>query len=129
MTFVNPWGLLALLAVPAIIVIHLYQRRFPTLVVTGLHLWSVETRPSLPGRRREKLPVSTSLILECLAATLLALLLAGPRIGEANRVPHLVVVLDDSASMSARRVDGTRGIVAGHCRGHRGADRDAPRGG
>lgn len=106
MTFVNPWGLLALLAVPAIIVIHLYQRRFPTLVVSGLHLWSVETRQSLPGRRREKLPVSTSLILECLAALLLALLLAGPRIGEANRVPHLVVVLDDSASMSARRVDG-----------------------
>lgn len=108
MTFVNPWGLLALLAVPAIITIHLYQRRFPPLVVAGLHLWSVETRQSLPGRRREKLPVSTSLILECLAATLLALLLAGPRIGEANRVPHLIVVLDDSASMLARRDDGGR---------------------
>lgn len=106
MTFVNPWGLLALLAVPAIIGIHLFQRRFPPLVVAGLHLWSIETRQALPGRRREKLPVSTSLILECLAATLLALLLAGPRIGEAQRVPHLVVVLDDSASMLARRAGG-----------------------
>lgn len=102
MTFANPWGLLALLAVPAILVIHLYQRRFPTLVVAGLHLWSVETRQSQAGRRRERLPVSTSLILECLAALLLAALLSGPRIGEADRVPHLIVVLDDSASMSAR---------------------------
>jgi hypothetical protein len=112
MTFVNPWGLLAMLAVPAIITIHLYQRRFPPLVVSGLHLWSVETRQSLPGRRREKLPVSTSLILECLAAMLLALLLAGPRIGEAYRVPHLVVVLDDSASMLARRAAGERDQTA-----------------
>src|SRR5437868_2090414 len=63
MHFANPWGLLALLALPTIIVFHLYHRRFPPLVVAGLHLWTSETRQTIAGRRREKLPVSASLLL------------------------------------------------------------------
>jgi hypothetical protein len=102
MTFANPWGLLALLAVPAIVAIHLYHRRFPPLRVAGLHLWTSETRQPLAGRRRERLPFSISLILECLAGLLLAIVLAGPRFGDWDNVVHLVVVLDNTASMSAR---------------------------
>ena len=102
MTFANPWGLLALLAVPAIVVIHLYHRRFPPLRVAGLHLWTSETRQPLAGRTRERLLISTSLILEVLAAILLSLVLAQPRLGSWDQVAHLVVVLDDTASMSAK---------------------------
>ena len=102
MSFANPFGLLGLLALPAIIVIHLYHQRFPRLMVAGLHLWSAESEMRTAGRRRERLPVTTSLVLELLAALLLSLLLADPRFGELDRVIHLVVVLDNSASMSAR---------------------------
>lgn len=102
MYLANPWGLLALLALPAIVVIHLYHRRFPPLVVAGLHLWTSETRQHLAGRRREKLPVTASLILELLAALLLALVLSEPHFGGLNEAVHLVAVLDNSASMSAR---------------------------
>ena len=103
MSFAYPWwGLAALGAVPAIIVIHLFHRRFPPLVVAGLHLWTPETRQNRAGRRVETLPVSTSLILEILPALLLALALGEPHFGGLSDAVHLVAVLDNSASMSAK---------------------------
>lgn len=105
-SFVNPWGLLALAAVPAIVAIHLYRRRFPRLAVAGAFLWGGATEVRDAGRTRDRLPVTATLLLEALAATLLALVLAQPRLGGAGRVEHLVVVLDDSASMAAKRAEG-----------------------
>lgn len=102
MYFANPWGLLALLSVPTILAIHLFQRRFPPLEIAGLHLWSAETQLDLPGRKRDRLPWTATLLLELLAGLLLSLTLADPRWGELNRVAHLVVVLDGSASMSSQ---------------------------
>ncbi len=100
--FANPWGLLGLTALPVIVVIHLYHRRYPTLLVAGLHLWGVETHTTTAGRTRERLPVTASLICELLAALLLSLVLADPRWGLLGKVVHLVAVLDNSASMAAR---------------------------
>jgi hypothetical protein len=102
MYFANPWGLLALAAVPAIIAIHLYHRRFPPLVVAGLHLWTPETQQNLAGRRLERLPVTMSLILELLAALLLAIGLSQPHFGGLSEAVHLVGVLDNSASMAGK---------------------------
>ncbi len=107
MYFAHPWwGLTALAAIPAIIVIHLFHRRFPPLVVAGLHLWTSETRQNLAGRRVRTLPVSTSLVFEILAALLLALAIGEPHFGGLSEAVHLVAVLDNSASMSAK-VPGT----------------------
>jgi Ca-activated chloride channel homolog len=102
MTFANPWGLLALLAVPAVLILHLYYRRFPPLLIGGLHLWGVQSQVREAGRRRERLPITASLLLELLAAAVLALVLAQPRLAESRQVEHLVVVLDNSASMQGR---------------------------
>src|SRR5580693_3454681 len=102
MTFANPWGLLGLLALPAIVILHLYYRRFPPLLIGGLHLWGVQTQVREAGRRRERLPITASLLLELLAAAVLSLVLAQPRLAESRRVEHFVVVLDNSASMQAR---------------------------
>lgn len=101
MYFANPWGLLGLLALPAIAVIHLFHRRFPPLPIAGLHLWGVETRKESPGRKRERLPLTRTLMLELLAALLLTLLIADPRDAASGTRTHLVAVLDNSASMSA----------------------------
>jgi hypothetical protein len=106
LSFANPWGLLALLAVPAIVAIHLYRRRFPRLAVAGAFLWGGETEVRDAGRTRDRLPITATLLLEVLAATLLALVLAQPRFGGAARVEHLVAVLDDSASMAAKLPEG-----------------------
>ena len=104
MSFANPWGLLALTALPVIAAIHLFHRRYPRLEVSGLHLWGVAQMTHTPGRRRERLPITASLILELLAALVLVLALARPQIDSVNQSVHLVVVLDGSASMSARRL-------------------------
>ena len=101
MYFANPWGLLGLLAIPAIIAIHLFHQRFPPLLVGGAHLWGIETRITTAGRRKDRVPVTLSLILELLAALLLTLSLSEPRIGNADEVEHVIAVLDDSASMRA----------------------------
>src|SRR5690606_32535277 len=100
MDFANPWGLLGLLSLPIITAIHLYQRRFPPLLVAGAHLWGAETRIQTAGRRRDRLPITSSLLLELLAGLVFSFALAQPRFGEMSSVAHLVVVLDNSASMS-----------------------------
>jgi hypothetical protein len=101
MIFTAPLGLLALLAIPAIIAIHLFRRRFPPRRVAGLFLWQSVLQTPEGGARISKLPITASLILECLAALALALLLAGARLRPASVTEHLVVLLDDSASMAA----------------------------
>jgi hypothetical protein len=106
MFFANPWGLLGLLALPVIVVLHLFHRRFPPRLVGGLHLWGVEQQVPVEGRRRETLPVTPSLLLELLAAVLLTLLLSQPKFADTEGVEHFVVVLDNSASMSAVDRDG-----------------------
>lgn len=100
--FAQPLGLFALLAVPLVVGLHLYRRRFEPRLVSALFLWQSEEQVPLAGRKREPLRQSVSFWCEVLAATLLALCLAGPRGAcVAARAEHLVIVLDASASMEA----------------------------
>lgn len=100
--FANPLGLLALLAVPAVLALHLYRRRFEPREVAGLFLWAAQDHAPVAGRQREPLRTNASLWFELLCAALLALAFSGPRSScAASRGEHLVVVLDGSASMQA----------------------------
>jgi hypothetical protein len=101
MIFAAPLGLLALAAIPAIVAIHLFRQRFPVRPVAGLFLWQIARKTPEGGGRIAKLPVTPSLLLECLAALALALVLAGARCSPAGINHHLVVLLDTSASMAA----------------------------
>jgi len=106
MIFATPLGLLALLAIPGIVAIHLFRRRFPVRPVAGLFLWNILRKSPEGGGKITRLPITTSLLLECLAALALALILAGARISPAGISQHLVVLLDDSASMAASNANG-----------------------
>ena len=106
MIFTAPLGLLALIAVPIVIAIHLFRRRFPHRPVAGLFLWQVLRQTPEGGGRISKLPITTSLVLECIAALALALIVAGARLSSAGVNQHLVVLLDDSASMAAVNANG-----------------------
>ena len=101
MSFANPWGLLGLFAIPTILVIHLFHRKYPPMQIAGLHLWSVDSYVKVAGRKRDRLPITQTLLLELLAALLITLLISQPRFGNIGRVSHWVVILDNSASMSA----------------------------
>jgi hypothetical protein len=104
MTFAAPLGLLALLAIPAIIAIHLLRRRFPVRPIAGLFLWQAAHDVPDGGRRVDKLPWTTSLLLECLAALALALIISAATLAPSASSEHVVVLLDDSVSMTARDV-------------------------
>ncbi len=110
--FAAPWGLLALLAIPAIVGLHLYRRRFQPREVSAVFLWLDADRTPLAGRKREKLRSSLSLWAECAAAAFFALALAGLRGCGSQPGEHLVAVLDASASMGAHARDGTLGARA-----------------
>lgn len=109
--FAQPLGLLALFALPAIVALHLYRRRFEPRRVSALFLWHAVDRTPVAGRVRQPLRATASLVAELLAAALLAFALAGPRPGS-TRSEHLVVVLDGSASMAARAGDETARVKA-----------------
>ena len=104
MYLANPWGLLGLIAVPAILYIHLFRRRYPPREIAGLFLWLAPRLETPSGQRKEKLPVTLSLLLELLAAAIVTALLCDVRRPSEHEVHHFVFVLDNSASMAA--VDG-----------------------
>jgi hypothetical protein len=101
----EPAALLALLALPAIVGLHLFRRARERRVVSALFLWDEPEREALAGRRREPLRKNLSLLLELLTAACLALALAGPRGCADDAARHLVFVLDDTASMGQRQGD------------------------
>jgi hypothetical protein len=109
MSFTTPIGLLGLLAVPLVVFVHLYRRRLPQRQVAALFLFPHERLATGAGRTRTRLLRTPSFWCELLAALLLGLWLGGPSFGGAA-ARHVVVVLDDSASMAAGAAE--RGRVA-----------------
>ena len=116
MTFANPLGLLWLLAVPAVVLLHLFRRQLVERRIAALFLFPGERLVAQAGRTRTRLLHTPSLWLECLAAIALALWLAGLSFGGAA-ARHVVFVLDDSASMAAggavRAAPAVRAAAAG----------------
>jgi hypothetical protein len=101
----NPWGLLALLSVPAILAIHLFRHRFRPRRIAGLFMWATPGKDASAGRRLHRLENTVSLILELLIALLATLYLIDLRFGQSDGAIHQVIVLDSSASMGAVSAD------------------------
>jgi len=103
MFFANPWGLLALAAVPVLVAIHFLQERSRRVRASTLFL--LERAAPLPagGIRLEKFRNSLPFWMQMLAATALAWLLADPRWIAKESRQTVAVVLDSSASMQAAR--------------------------
>jgi hypothetical protein len=100
-TFANPLGFLALLAIPAILAIHFLQRESRRLEVSTLFLLENLAPESSEGRRFQRLRQSVPLWMQLLAAVLAAWLLAQPRWLRRDSVQRVVLVLDSSISMAA----------------------------
>ena len=105
--FANPLGLLGLVSLAAILSLHLYRRRRTPLVVSAVFLWEDVSSEAQGGRQRQPLRKSLSLLAELLGALCLALALAGPRLPGQHAAAHYVVVIDSSASLTARALDGS----------------------
>jgi hypothetical protein len=107
----NPAGLWALLAIPAVLLIHFLQERSRRVRVSTLFLLERVKPESVGGARFERLRHSVPLWLQLIAAVLLAWMLSEPRWIREDSRQTIVVVLDSSVSMSAFKEE-TRALVA-----------------
>ncbi|WP_050029815.1 BatA domain-containing protein [Verrucomicrobium sp. BvORR034] len=112
----NPAGLWALLAIPAVLVIHFLQERSRRLRVSTLFLLERVRPESTGGAKFERLRNSVPLWLQLLAALLLTWLLVEPRWIKEDSRQTVVVVLDSSVSMEAFK-EPTRELLAEKLRG------------
>ncbi len=101
LSFANPAGFWALLALPVVLGIHFLQRQSRRVVTSTLFLFDALNPVSAQGRRVERLRNSLPLWLQLAAVVLLAWLLAGPRWLRRDSTQRVVVVLDSSVSMLA----------------------------
>ena len=99
LSFGNPLGLLALLAIPAILAIHFLQRESRRVVTSTLFLLEPLAPESAQGRRFERLRNSVPLWLQLLSVLLLTWLLVQPRWLSRTSTHRVVIVLDSSVSM------------------------------
>ncbi len=100
LAFTNPSGLWALAAVAVVAVLYLLYRRYRPQPVTGLFLWGTAPRHNDGGRRLDSPLKNRAFWYDLLAATLLAVALAGPII--TGDRPAVVVILDNSFAMRSR---------------------------
>lgn len=114
--FGAPLGLWALLALPAIVALHLFRRRHRDQPVSALFLWQDAGNAAQAGPRRRPLRRDLNLWLELAAALLAALYLADFSPTGSGRAPRIVLVLDDSASMGARELEAGGVDVAARAR-------------
>jgi hypothetical protein len=123
----NPWGLVALAAVPLLIAIHSLRQRSRRVVTSTLFL--LEHAGPLPtgGIRLERFRQAVPFWMQLLASLALTWLLVEPRFIRADSRQTVAVVLDSSASMAAfrgptiaalERVLKRLGAVAGHTDWH-----------
>lgn len=101
-----PLGLLGLLALAAVVGLHLYRRRLTRRPTAGLFLYAAAAQAPTAGRRRAPLRRRASLLFELLAALALVWALTDPFLATPTTAEHLVVVLDDRACLHALRADG-----------------------
>ncbi len=101
MQFTNPWGFLALLGIPAILLIHFLQRRERPAVVTTLFLLESLKLESRKGNRFQKLITSPPMWLQLLGVLLVTWLLTAPKFIASDRSQRIALVMDSSASMSS----------------------------
>jgi hypothetical protein len=104
-TFLAPAAVLALLAIPVILLIHYLRGSRRRLRIPSVELWQ-GLAPGLTARNRVKRPpLSLLLLLQLLIAAGLAIALMRPA-NEGDVTRHLALVLDASASMQANDVNG-----------------------
>lgn len=108
MTFLNPIGLLALIAVPLIVLIYILRNKFNEQTVPSTYLWELSEKFF---KRRNPLSGLTgiiSLILQILTVTMIALAIARPVFVIPESAGEYCFVLDGSGSMNMKDGSETR---------------------
>ena len=107
MRFLNPWGFLALVGIPVILLFYLLKQKYKEQQVSSLFLWKKAQAQTLAQEPWQKLKKNILLFLQLLAAVLLAISLSNPYVMGGMQSSHMVFGIDCSLSMQAK--DGENG--------------------
>ncbi len=99
MTFLQPLGLLGLLAIPLLIIIYIIKNKYMEQTVASTYLWTLSRQFMKRKRRITKLAGLVSLVLQILAVALISVTLAHPVITLPGEAKEYCFVLDGSGSM------------------------------
>jgi Ca-activated chloride channel homolog len=107
MSFTYPFALLALIAIPVIIVIYILKNKYRDETAPSTYLWELSEKFLKKRNPLRKMEHLLSLIMQCLAICGMAFALAHPVFTVKGGADNMVFVIDGSASMSM--VDSTDG--------------------
>ena len=99
MNFLNPLGFIALLSVPAIILLYILKQKYKTYEVGSMALWEKVLVQSDGHKWRQKLKRNLLMFLQIAVAILLTVALARPFIASIGERDNVVLILDSSMSM------------------------------
>ena len=98
----NPWGLLALLAVPVIIILYLLKQRHEEYITSSLQLWQSALQDMEANAPWQRLKKNILMLLQIAAVIALALLLSEFFLkGGGNKNTKVLLVIDCSLSMQS----------------------------
>jgi hypothetical protein len=103
-----PLALIGLAAIPALVAIYLLRNRFRRQPVSSLMLWRDAREAREGGTKIRRLYLPLVFFLELIVLVLLALAATDPQVRLSQGARPLVVVLDDSFSMTAGGDDSPR---------------------
>ncbi|MEN6316406.1 MAG: BatA domain-containing protein [Clostridiaceae bacterium] len=97
-----PWGLLALLAVPVIIILYLLKQKHEEFITSSLYLWQNALQDIEANTPWQRLKKNILMFLQIFAVILLALILSEPVIQNiGSRGGAVMLVMDCSLSMQS----------------------------
>lgn len=103
-----PLALIGIVSLPVLAAIYLMRNRFRRKTVSSLFLWQLQERSKEGGVKVQNIQVPLIFFLELLILALLVTAATGPRWQLGFNLRPLVIVLDDSASMTATT---SKGVV------------------
>lgn len=106
MGLLQPLGLLALLAVPVIILMYLWKQKYQQKQVPSLFLWEQVLTQTKSQQPWQKLKKNKLMLLQIVATVLLSFALATPFVAGNMQVQDAVLALDCSLSMQTQTPDG-----------------------
>jgi Ca-activated chloride channel family protein len=109
LTFVTPWGLIGLIAVPLIIILYIMKQKREKVIVSSHVLWQKVLRDMQAATPWQKLRKNLLMFLQLLCAVLIVLALAGMALESGTHTSQPVIIaIDSSLSMSSTDVKPTR---------------------
>lgn len=108
MNFINPWGFLALIGIPVIVLMYILKQKFKKHEVSSMMLWKKVLEQSEGQKWRQKLRRNLLMFFQLIAVALTAFALANPFILAQAQRQDYVLVLDASFSMQATDESPTR---------------------